>query len=196
MSFSLNEAYWTNKYLEKKTGWDVGKASTPIIQYLDQIFHKDIKILIPGAGSAYEARYAFESGFNNVHILDFSPLPIQNFRQSCPGFPEENIFCMDFFEHEGQYDLILEQTFFCALEPQQRTSYAKKMYDLLKPGGKLVGVLFSRNFEFPGPPFGGNKKEYEQYFQRVFDHVYMEDCNNSIEPRSGFELFIKFQKIR
>jgi methyl halide transferase len=146
MSFSLNEAYWTNKYLEKKTGWDVGKASTPIIQYLDQIFHKDIKILIPGAGSAYEARYAFESGFNNVHILDFSPLPIQNFRQSCPGFPEENIFCMDFFEHEGQYDLILEQTFFCALEPQQRTSYAKKMYDLLKPGGKLVGVLFSRNF--------------------------------------------------
>jgi methyl halide transferase len=196
MSFSLNEAYWSNKYLEKKTGWDVGTASRPIVQYLDQIFHKDIKILIPGAGNAYEAQYAFESGFKNVHILDFSPLPIQNFRQSCPTFPKDNIFCMDFFEHKGQYDLILEQTFFCALEPRQRTLYASKMYELLNPGGKLVGVLFSKEFDHPGPPFGGQKEEYEQYFQRFFDRVYMEDCYNSITPRSGSELFIKIEKIK
>lgn len=196
MSFSLNEAYWTHKYLEKKTGWDTGTASNPIVQYLDQILYKDIKILIPGAGNAYEALYAFKSGFRNVHILDFSPIPLQNFRYSYPTFPNENIFCRDFFEHEGQYDLILEQTFFCALNPHQRPAYVEKMYQLLKPGGKLVGVLFSRDFDHPGPPFGGHKEEYEKYFQLVFNKICINDCYNSIPPRVGFELFIKLEKIK
>ncbi|MFD2202926.1 methyltransferase domain-containing protein [Shivajiella indica] len=192
----MNEAYWTHKYLEKNTGWDIGTASKPILQYLDQISHKDIKILIPGAGNAYEAKFAFESGFKNVNILDFSPIPLQNFKRSCPSFPEENIHCMDFFEHKGNYDLILEQTFFCALPPIERPSYVEKMFQLLKPGGKLVGVLFSRNFDHPGPPFGGSKQEYETYFTKYFDKIEMNDCYNSIPPRLGFELFIKIQKFK
>jgi thiopurine S-methyltransferase len=194
MSISLTEAFWTQKYFEKNTGWDIGKASKPITQYLDQIFHKDIKILIPGAGNAYEAHYAFESGFRNVDILDFSPLPLQNFKMLCPAFPEENIYCKDFFEHEGQYDLILEQTFFCAIRPEQRPSYAKKMHRLLKNGGKLVGVMFNRNFEHSGPPFGGTKDEYQRYFGLLFEKIHMESCYNSIPPRAGSELFINLKK--
>ncbi|RZS98111.1 SAM-dependent methyltransferase [Cecembia calidifontis] len=190
----LDEAYWTNRYNEKSTGWDIGSPSTPLKQYLDQISNKDLKILIPGAGNAYEAVYAFGMGFEKVHILDFSPVPIAQFKKSCPDFPVSNIFLENFFSHEGKYDLILEQTFFCALDPQLRKDYVRKMHDLLLPGGKLTGVMFAREFAHEGPPFGGSKEEYSQYFMPEFEILKLEPCYNSIPPRQGSELFVQLRK--
>lgn len=190
----LDEAYWTHCYKEKTTGWDIGSPSTPLKQYLDQISNKDLKILIPGAGNAYEAEYAFSLGFENVHVLDFSPVPIAQFKQSCPDFPVSNIFIENFFFHEGKYDLILEQTFFSAIDPKLRKDYIKKMYELLLPSGKLTGVMFSREFNHPGPPFGGNKEEYIHYFTPEFEILKLEPCYNSIAPRMGNELFIQLRK--
>ena len=94
----------------------------------------------------------------------------------------------DFFEHKGQYDLILEQTFFCAIDPALRSCYVTKMHELLKPSGKLVGVLFNRSFD-GGPPFGGSKEEYEQLFSKHLHIKKMELCYNSILPRQGAEIF-------
>lgn len=64
------------------------------------------------------------------------------------------------------------------------------MRELLRPNGKLVGVLFNRDFE-GGPPFGGNVAEYQQIFQKHFNSISMEACYNSIEPRKNSEVFIK-----
>lgn len=197
MSNSLDAAYWTNRYLEKNTSWDVGSATLPIKQYLDQILpDPSLRILIPGAGNAHEAKYAFELGFKQVHVLDFSPVPLQKFLHNCPEFPPNRVLVEDFFEHQGEYDLILEQTFFCAIEPKLREKYAEKMHELLSSEGKLVGVMFSSNFERPGPPFGGTKEEYLQYFKPFFGEIYMEPCYNSIQPRMGNELFVKMKKSR
>ncbi|WP_291783811.1 SAM-dependent methyltransferase [Cecembia sp.] len=190
----LDESYWTNRYKEKSTGWDIGSPSMPIKQYLDQIYQKDLKILIPGAGNAHEAAYAFNSGFDQVHILDFSPVPLQQFILECPGFPETQIFQEDFFNHEGKYDLILEQTFFCAIDPKIRSQYVEKMFELLNPGGKVTGVLFSREFSYEGPPFGGIASEYLKYFEVMFDVIKMEKCYNSIPARAGNELFFQLRK--
>lgn len=33
----LNETYWTNRYLEKSTGWDIGYAAPPIVDFTDKI---------------------------------------------------------------------------------------------------------------------------------------------------------------
>ena len=110
-----------------------------------------------------------------------------------PDFPSENLFVTDFFQHGGKYDLILEQTLYCAIDPSLRTKYAQKVNELLKTGGKLVGLLFDRNFE-SGPPFGGSKAKYMECFSPYFSHLKMEACYNSIEPRKGTELFIQLQK--
>jgi SAM-dependent methyltransferase len=186
----LDENYWTDRYKLGKTGWDIGFPSTPILQYLDQFENKDVEILIPGAGNAYEVEYAYKNGFQHVHLLDFSPEPIQRFKVKNPEFPDNQIFLTDFFEHKGQYDLIIEQTFFCALDPVLRPDYVSKMKSLLKPGGKLVGVLFDRKFDFAGPPFGGDKVEYRSYFDPFFEIKTFSPCNNSIPERLGSELFI------
>ncbi len=58
------------------------------------------------------------------------------------------------------------------------------MHSLLKPGGKLVGVLFNRAFE-GGPPFGGNMDEYQDLFEPTFTLQTLASCYNSIKPRMG-----------
>ena len=55
--------------------------------------------------------------------------------------PVINVILGDFFEHTGQYDLIIEQTFFCAIDPKLREKYVAQSSALLKPSGKIIGVL-------------------------------------------------------
>ena len=101
--------------------------------------------------------------------------------------------CGDFFELDKQFDLVLEQTFFCAIDPALRKKYVSKMHEIIKPGGKLVGVMFNRSFE-GGPPFGGEANEYRELFEPYFKVKVMEPCYNSISPRKGAEVFVVMVK--
>lgn len=194
MSHSVNEeSYWTQRYQAGQTGWDMGGVSPPLRAYFDQIGDKDCKILIPGAGNAHEAEYLHEKGFSNVHLLDIARPPLKRFRERVPGFPDDQVLHGNFFEHRGAYDLIIEQTFFCAFEPTQarRQAYADKVFELLRPGGKLVGLWW----RFPlrdgqeSPPYGGSKEEYLSYFENRFEVIHFDSCYNSIPPRQGNEFF-------
>ncbi|MCB0465100.1 MAG: SAM-dependent methyltransferase, partial [Aequorivita sp.] len=106
----------------------------------------------------------------------------------------ENLLHTDFFELEDTFDLILEQTFFCALEPSLREEYVNKMDKLLKPNGKLVGLLFNIPLNDDKPPFGGNKEEYLSLFEDKFRIETMGVAYNSIPQRAGNELFFMLSK--
>ena len=190
----LDNNYWNDRYIENDFGWDVGEISSPLKNYFDQIEDKSIRILIPGAGNAHEAEYLFKNGFKNVFVLDFAKKPLEEFKTKNPLFNSNQLICENFFEHKNQYDLIIEQTFFCAINPTLRTQYAKHMHSLLKENGKLVGLLFNENLNPGNPPFGGNKTEYLNYFEKLFTLVIFDTCYNSIKPRENKELFIKFVK--
>ena len=182
------EAFWSNRYQTGEIGWDIGHVSGPIKAVLDHITDKSIRILIPGAGNAWEAEYDWKLGFKNVYVLDISRNALQNFKQRLPEFPEDQLIYADFFSHTGQYDLILEQTFFCALHPELRSAYVRKMHELLAVGGSLRGVLFASEMNSDRPPFGGNESVYRNLFSPVFNRVEFELCESSIEARSGNEL--------
>ena len=191
---NLNKEYWNNRYVTNDFGWDAGEVTLPLKTYIEQLDNKDLTILIPGAGNAYEAEFLFNKGFKKVTVLDFAEAPLQNIKKRVPDFSLEQLIQQDFFEHQGQYDLILEQTFFCAIQPSLRQKYVQHMNQLLKPNGKLVGLLFNDVLNDDQPPFGGNKKEYEDLFSKEFHINIMEPCYNSIKPRQGRELFIMMQK--
>lgn len=194
MMSKFDAHYWTDKYEANQLGWDMGSVSPPLKEYIDQLQSKDISILIPGAGNSYEAEYLHHGGFSNVDVLDISQAPLQNLRSRVPGFPEQRLIHSDFFSWHKQYDLILEQTFFCALDPGLRSAYAQKMNELLNPKGKLVGLFFDFPLTESGPPFGGSSQEYLNTFENGFDIRVLERCYNSIKPRSGKELFLIFEK--
>ena len=187
----LTKNFWNNRYKNKETGWDIGYASTPLKNYIEQLENKEIRMLIPGCGNAYEAEYLHLKGFKNVFLLDIAPLALKQFSERVPDFPKKNLIEENFFEHQGSYKLILEQTFFCAIDPELRDNYVRKMHQLLRPKGKLVGLLFAENFDTSHPPFGGTKEEYKKRFSHMFNIQIMELAKNSIESRKGKELFIK-----
>ena len=188
--------YWENRYENGDTGWDLGEVSPPLKAYFDQIAEHESgkKILIPGAGYGYEAVYLWKKGFIDVTMLDMSETAFAKAKKEHPNLPKAWFCIQDFFDHQESYDLIIEQTFFCALNPDLRHAYAKKMHDLLKPGGKLIGLFFDKNFGRTEPPYGGSRTEYQKLFETIFDIKIMEKCYNSIKARQGSELFFIFEK--
>lgn len=192
------QAFWTARYQENRTGWDIGYPSTPLKAYFDQLKNKDLKILIPGAGNAYEAEYLWQQGFKNVYVLDISEHPLKALKQRLPDFPDGQLLLGNFFEQQGQYDLIIEQTFFCSFEPTQenRTLYSQQMANLLVDGGKLVGLWFDIPLVLGSSkrPFGGTKADYLGYLTPYFNVKTFAACYNSIKPRLGNELFGIFKK--
>ncbi len=190
----LNEAYWNNRYATGETGWDMRQVSPPLKEYINQLKDKTVSILIPGCGNSYEAGYLLEKGFTNITLIDIAPLLVQQLKEKFAAQAAIQIIHADFFAHKGEYGLILEQTFFCALNPVLRPAYVKKMHELLAKDGKLTGLLFSKTFEEQGPPFGGTATEYKQLFDTYFNLHTMAPCFNSHIKRAGNELFINFTK--
>ncbi len=191
----FDKAYWESRYRDNVLGWDIGYISTPIKEYIDQLQDTSIKILIPGAGRGYEALYLHNKGFRQTYVVDIASLPLQHLQKQCPEFPGDHLLETDFFDlAEDEFDLVLEQTFFCALDPDLRPGYVKKMHEILKPGGILAGLFFDFPFASGGPPFGGNLKEYQDLFQERFRIRTLERAYNSIPPRQGKELFFIFEK--
>ncbi len=184
----LDGDFWNQRYELADTPWNITHPSPPLTTYFDQLTNKDIKILIPGAGHAHEAFYLIEHGFTDVTICDISEIAIGKIKNH-ESTHKLKLITGDFFDLNGKYDLIVEQTFFCAITPSLRINYIKKTYELLNDGGKLVGVLFDRSFDHYGPPFGGTKEEYQNYFSEKFNIQKMDKCYNSIGPRLGHELF-------
>lgn len=184
--------YWEKRYQKGEIGWDAGKITTPIKEYIDQLSDKNIKILIPGAGNGYEFDYLIEKGFQNVYVIDIAETPLNNIKIRKPEFASHLIHS-DFFTLDTTFDLIIEQTFFCALPPEMRTQYVEKMASLLNPKGKLAGLLFDFPLTSEGPPFGGSKEEYIKRFTPKFEIKTLERAHNSIKPRENKELFFIFE---
>ncbi|WP_411767947.1 methyltransferase domain-containing protein [Winogradskyella sp. A3E31] len=190
----FDESYWENRYQNNETAWDIGHISTPLKEYFNQLEDKSLKILIPGCGHGYEAEYLFESGFKNVFTIDLALAPLKSFKKRAPLFPDSQIIYSDFFGLQMSFDLIIEQTFFCALHLGFRINYVRKMHSLLNPNGKLVGLLFDFPLTESGPPFGGDAELYKSYFQKHFLIKTLSPSYNSIPSRKDKELFFIFEK--
>lgn len=190
---SVTPSYWDKRYQNNEMGWDMKQVSPPLKGYIDSLENKDLKILIPGCGNAYEAEYLLDHGFKNITLIDFSKVVTERLKEKYKGGPVR-IVNENFFDHKGKYNLILEQTFFCALDPSLREKYVEKCYKLLNDDGIIAGVLFDKKFAPHEPPFIATDEEYGKLFQPKFTFLKFENCLNSIAPRMGYELFFEFRK--
>lgn len=194
MTSKLDSTYWDDRYRDDSTGWDLKEISPPLKAYIDQLENKDLKILIPGGGYSYEAQYLWEQGFKKVYVVDFSELALARLTARVPHFASAQLIRGDFFELYDTFDLILEQTFFCALDPSLRPKYVQHIHHLLEDNGKLVGLLFNFPLTEKGPPYGGSIESYKRLFEKYFDILIMEHSHNSASSREDKELFVNFIK--
>lgn len=186
----LDSSYWNTRYINDETGWDIGHASPAIIDYFKDK-NESSSILIPGCGNAYEGEVLHRQGFTNIKLADFAETSKANFLKRYPTFDPHQFVIGDFFNLNGEYDYIVEQTFFCALTPSLREDYVLKMKELLSKKGKLVGLMFDATLNKEHPPYGGCKEDYVDLISKHFGSVKMDECRNSIPPRAGKELWIE-----
>jgi SAM-dependent methyltransferase len=190
----LSQAFWNERWQSGLTGWDVGYASPTIAEFMRQYPDKNAAILIAGCGNAYEAEFLVAQGFTNITLVDIAPEAVARLQMKFDDAAQVKVICADFFTHQGHYDLMLEQTFFCAIPPARRGEYVQHAASLLNDQGKLAGLLFDTDFGREGPPFGGSEAEYQALFAPCFTTKVMAPCYNSIPPRAGSELFIHLIK--
>lgn len=193
MSKELNADYWSSRYQEDATGWDIGYPSPQLLELAAE-FPKNARILIPGCGRAYEAEALHTLGYTNVVVADWSIEPLEQFAKRVESYPVHNLVCADFFALEQTFDLILEQTFYCALPPNRRDDYVKHAHALLADKGVLAGLLFDFPLTEEGPPFGGSEEEYRERFSPYFELERLARADKSIPPRAGRELVFRFVK--
>merc|ERR1711971_154980 len=65
--------------------------------------------------------------------------------------------CQDFFELDNvnEFDLVFDCMFLFALHPNVRQKWATKIYQVLKPGGELVTLIYPINnkpYDVPADP--------------------------------------------
>jgi cyclopropane fatty-acyl-phospholipid synthase-like methyltransferase len=116
------------------------------------------RALVPGCGRGYDiALLASSERF--VVGLEYSPTAAAEAAAYLAAeHPDKMAFCKivtgDFFafEDDERYDFVYDYTFFCAIKPERRGEWAKRMDKLLAPGGTLLTMVFPLKMQPPGTP--------------------------------------------
>ena len=148
---------------------------------------------MPGCGRGHEVIYLTENGFE-VTAVDYSSGAVNHLKSTVQ---ERKLKCkvlhMDFFgidsTHNGVYDLLIEQTFFCAISPEQRPSYVSTVARALKQGGMLAGLFYHTGKE-GGPPFNTTREDILKHFSDSFEIQQLSKSEDSAEQRKNKEWLV------
>jgi len=178
-------AFWDVRFRERFTPWDAGGVPAAVREFLAREPAK-LRVLIPGCGSAYEARTFAEAG-HDVVAIDFSAAAIDVARRVL-GELERILVCGDFFEFDfgAPFDLVYERAFLCALPRAYWPRWAGRIAELLPAGGRLAGFFFWSDTP-SGPPFGLRAGELEALLAPAFDRIEDAAVADSIAVFSGRE---------
>ncbi|HEV3410456.1 MAG TPA: methyltransferase domain-containing protein [Chthoniobacterales bacterium] len=183
---SASPDFWSSRYVAGRMPWDLQGVPPALEEFLRQTPSRG-HVLIPGCGSGYEVRAFHEAGFQ-VTAIDFSSGAIQRARDVL-GSLAEKVRLGDFFVYDfadRPFDLIYERTFLSSLAPSRWPDYARRMAELLKPRGKLVGI-FIYGHEPDPPPFPLSEEPARKMFANAFRLTRNELLPNSLPVFAGME---------
>ena len=181
---------WQLHYDEDDLASDLGQDAPPFVDFLESNAIFPCKTLVPGCGRGHEVIFLAENGFD-VTALDYS-IGAVNHLNSVILERKLNIkvLNLDFFEldstHDCLYDLLIEQTFFCAISPSQRPLYVETVARILKKGGMIAGLFYHTGQE-GGPPFNTTRQDIIKYFSASFEIRELSQAKNSAEKRKDKE---------
>ena len=181
---------WQRHYDENDLGWDLGQVAPPFVSLLESNIISPCKTLVPGCGRGHEVIFLAKNGFD-VTALDYS-IGAVNYLNSAILERKLNskVLNLDFFQldstHDDLYDLLIEQTFFCAISPSQRLLYVETVARILKKGGMIAG-LFYYTGQDGGPPFNTTRDDIVKYFSGSFEIRELIRAKNSAEKRRDKE---------
>ena len=146
---------WEARWQAGDAPWDLGRAP-PALEALAASCPAPLRVFVPGAGRGHDA-VAWARHGHGVTALDIAPTAVAEGRAlAAEAGVEIEWLCGDLFDLPGhlhrQYDVVWEQTCFCAIEPARRPDYVAAVASLLGEGGTLRALLWNHG-KGGGPPF-------------------------------------------
>jgi len=182
------EEEWEGRYQRGETGWDRNGSNPLLHSWLIETLSPDSRILIPGCGHGHEvidlARMSYA-----VTGIDIASTPVTRIRRELESEGLiADVIQVDMFEYipEKPFDVVYEQTSLCAIKPEQRSDYEKKLYDWLKPGGSLFALFMQTSAE-GGPPFHCDITDMRHLFAPSRWHWGVDESLYSPHPSGRFE---------
>lgn len=186
--------FWDPLFAADLGGWELGRASPPLADWFQGEDLTGLRALVPGCGRGHEARLLAGLGAR-VDAIDLAPTAIaQAIEATAPGlaidFQVRDLFALP---RVPTYDLVVEHTCFCAIDPARREEYVEVCADVLRPGGELVGVFYAHGRP-GGPPFTTSADEVRARFGRRFEVLALAPALGSTLVRHGHELFGRLRR--
>jgi hypothetical protein len=187
--------FWNSRYVENNTGWDLGLVSPPLVWMVSAGWlPPGSRVLIPGAGRCYEGIYLAGLGYS-VTAVDFAPEAAREARENAEkngvslSVLEQDLFLMD-PKVTGTFDILFEQTCFCAIDPERRVHYKEMAERMIRKGGELLGLFYAHGRE-GGPPWTTTEEEVRALFGESFDFSECAITPHSVDSRKGEELMVR-----
>lgn len=186
--------YWQGIYDAGDARWDQGAPAPPLAAF----FAADRgtgRAIVPGCGRGHDALMLAARGWQ-VTGVDFATSAVVDARAAAAGRGIAAEFAqLDWFTAaeqpgwRGAFDLVVEHTCFCAIDPARRDAYVDVVHALLRPGGRLVGLIWSCGRE-GGPPFHADPAISRAQFERRLAVERFEPAQGSWPTRVGEWLLV------
>ncbi|MFA9411491.1 MAG: methyltransferase domain-containing protein [Deltaproteobacteria bacterium] len=183
---------WRQAWKTGVTPWDAGASPPALRGLLDRGAVPSGRVLVPGCGTGYDlATLARED--REVVGIDLSDDARTAFLAEHPSLPGSVVYeVTDFFSYAPArgFDFVWDYTFFCALDPDQRSAWSQTMKRLVEPAGVLATLLFP--FEDPisdraGPPWPINTEMVRGYVEDAFEELDTAEVEHTHPGREGKE---------
>jgi SAM-dependent methyltransferase len=191
--------FWEGLYADGRDRWELGTAAPPLAERLRTLDLTSLSLaplggpgraIVPGCGRGHEVLLLAELGWDAVGI-DFAEAPLLDARAAAaqrglaPSFVQGDWFAAaDRPGWRGSFDLVVEHTCYCAIDPSRRRDYVDTAADVLRPGGRLIGLLWQCGAE-GGPPWDTTPDDARRNFGRWFTIERLEPAVGSLERRGG-----------
>jgi len=163
---SSRPEFWDTRFREGVTPWDAGGVPPALKNWIGRRAGR-LRVLIPGAGTGYEVRLFAEHG-HDVLAIDFSDAAIEAAKREL-GSLCGRVRKADFFElQDGPFDVVYERAFLCALPRTLWSEWARRMAEVVSPGGVLAGFFYIDDNQ-RGPPFGVSQEGLNDLLGKAFE---------------------------
>lgn len=187
------ENFWSQYYETNNTPWDIAKVSPAISDTITQLKIQRSNILVLGCGLGHDAGWLAQQG-HIVTAVDYSQSALTRAKEL---YPKVNFVKADAFnlpeDFKDSFDLVIEHTLYCAINPTKRNDLIKSWLKCLRDGGHLLGVFFVGH-KPSGPPFATTEYELDKRLKNRFQFLYWTRWQSSMDLRQGTELMIYAQK--
>lgn len=189
---------WEARYVKGDIPWDLGLAPPCLADLLAHLGPSPLRVLVPGAGFGHDALAWARSG-HNVTAIDIAPSAVAGIQARAldAGLRVEAL-ALDLFDLpaaiQESFDVVWEQTCFCAIMPAQRATYVRAMADALRAEGIFYGLFWNHGMA-QGPPFSICEEDVRGAFEDEFQVERMTPVEHSAGERQNEFLAVLRKRI-